>query len=135
VDINAGAKFKLNSKTSPIYVDYNTPLTGGTILAGELVKLYYNEVDDRFYVYTEDKYRIQRYRYSTKPGDGVTSILVNMANYDPSFDDLKVYQKNLPIFEDINYTKSGKYINLIGYETTEDDVFIFEVSKLVKVRL
>jgi hypothetical protein len=65
---------------------------------------------------------------------GETSISVGIAEFNPKYDKLDVYQNNVLLYEIDNYTVSsdGKTISLVGYSAVAGDVFLFYVWKMVR---
>lgn len=121
-----------NSPYFPIYIDYDTKLQDNMIRANDEFLLKYNAVEERFYVFGGEFYKLKTYQKAYTAKKGEISIKVNMEEFNPYTDELKVYYNNLPIFKDIDYTQNADVIVLNNYSTEQGDTFVFQVTKIVK---
>lgn len=134
VNLGASATLKINDYPAfPIYSG-NTKVASGP-QAGDILELSFNALENRFYVYNTTRYRLLKSNYIYYAKAGETRINFDIPSYNALIDNLHVYQNNSRLFEQVNYYLNETSIDLIGYESEEDDVFVFEVDQVVPVKL
>ena len=134
VNLGASATLKINDYPAfPIYSG-NTKVSSGP-QAGDILELSFNALENRFYVYNTTRYRIEKTNYIYYANEGETRIGFNIPSYNALVDNLHVYQNNMRLFDQVNYYLNETSIDLIGYETEADDVFVFEVDRVIPIKL
>lgn len=129
-----GIKLKVNlGEYYPIYYN-NAPVTKGLFSAGDVVCLRFNGVKNIFHICSEGAYtsRTVHYVYTATGGENI--IKFDIPEYTSGLNTVKVYQNNLRLFENINYTVMNRQISLINYTAAEGDMFYFEVDVISKLR-
>lgn len=132
VALARNCKVKINGLDAvPIYVDEN-PIDENMVAAGTVINLRYNAGDGKFYLTNGEVYKFKSFTnvYTATAGESVIDIGIN--GYQKDIDNLRVYQNNIPLLRDLNFTINNGKIYLIDYTTDDKDVFFFEVTRIVK---
>lgn len=132
-DMLANATLKVNTEAAyPIKINGNN-VPSNAYAAGQVLSLYYNDVLEEFDIMTYSDYKISSYNYHCTPAEGASIITFTIPNYVAGITPLRVYQNNLRLFEELNYTLSGNSIILNSYTTSADDIFYFEIDRVEKM--
>jgi hypothetical protein len=99
----------------------------GSLITNKTIPI--DKVDDNFF----NNVCIKTYNYSATPTSGTTSILVDIAEYNPNTDSISVYNGTTKLFKGTNYSLDGKNVNLIGITPDGSQTFNFEVQKITKL--
>lgn len=134
-DLVDNATLKVNDNEAyPIYVN-DDPIAYGPS-AGTILSLCFNEAESRFQLFSDtSKYKISTYNSSYHSEANENIINFNIAEFNPALDKLVVYQNNMRLFENVNYTLGAGFIKLIDYVTDKNDFFYFEVDRVVPITL
>lgn len=133
-DILDGANISINGGVPyPIYIN-DAPVPPSIYLANTTITLKIDDSDTWFNIVSDSKYSIKSYSYSHIATANESTIIFNIPEYIAGLDRVNVYLNNLKLFKGVNYTISGNKITLLNYTTNIDDLYIFEVDKIVKNR-
>lgn len=131
-DLGPNATLKVNNEPAlPIYNGNNRVEAGP--LAGEIINVSFNSLDNRFYIYGVSSFKLETTYYSNSPAEGSSTIPFNLS-YDALVDKLDVYYNGVKLFPDINYTLNESSITLLDFESEVGDLFTFELTQIVPVK-
>lgn len=131
-DLGPNATLRVNNEPAlPIYNGNNRVEAGP--LAGEIINVSFNSLDNRFYIYGVSSFKLETTYYSNSPEEGSSTIPFNLS-YNPLVDKLGVYYNGVKLFPDINYTLNESSITLLDFESEVGDLFTFELTQLVPVK-
>lgn len=134
-DMAAGSvTLQINGGT-PIHVVSNGGTnTVTTIPANSEVCLSYSAIKNKFTIISGELYKVKSRVYPMTCAGGETSFEPTLSDFNPLYDNIKVYQGNVRLFEGINYNLTGtNTITLINYAAKAGESFVFEVEKVVKL--
>lgn len=114
----------------PIYLNYKEAIRKG-LSAGDVLSLTYSAMYNKFFVNSSVAYKLERYTQNYVAIGGESEIAIEIAEFEPEFDKLKIYQNNVRLFEEINYRIADRKIFLIAYNCKEGDTFLIEMEKVV----
>lgn len=131
-DLGPNATLRVNNEPAlPIYNGNNRVEAGP--LAGEIINVSFNSLDNRFYIYGVSSFKLETTYYSNSPAEGSSTIPFNLS-YDALVDKLDVYYNGVKLFPDINYTLNESSITLLDFESEVGDLFTFELTQIVPVK-
>ena len=131
-DLGPNATLQVNDEPAlPIY-NGNNRVEGGP-LAGEIINVSFNSLDNRFYIYGVSTFKLETTYYSNSPDEGSSTIPFNLS-YNPLVDKLGVYYNGIKLFPDINYTLNESSITLLDFVSEVGDLFTFELTQIVPVK-
>ena len=131
-DLGPNATLKVNNEPAlPIYNGNNRVEAGP--LAGEIINVSFNSLDNRFYIYGISSFKLETTYYSNSPVEGSSTIPFKLS-YDALVDKLDVYYNGVKLFPDINYTLNESSITLLDFESEVGDLFTFELTQIVPVK-
>ena len=131
-DLGPNATLRVNNEPAlPIYNGNNRVEAGP--LAGEIINVSFNSLDNRFYIYGVSSFKLETTYYSNSPEEGSSTIPFNLS-YDALVDKLDVYYNGVKLFPDINYTLNESSITLLDFESEVGDLFTFELTQIVPVK-
>lgn len=131
-DLGPNATLRVNNEPAlPIYNGNNRVEAGP--LAGEIINVSFNSLDNRFYIYGVSSFKLETTYYSNSPAEGSSTIPFNLS-YDVLVDKLDVYYNGVKLFPDINYTLNESSITLLDFESEVGDLFTFELTQIVPVK-
>ena len=131
-DLGPNATLRVNSEPAlPIYNGNNRVEAGP--LAGEIINVSFNSLDNRFYIYGVSSFKLETTYYSNSPAEGSSTIPFKLS-YDVLVDKLDVYYNGVKLFPDINYTLNESSITLLDFESEVGDLFTFELTQIVPVK-
>ena len=131
-DLGPNATLQVNDEPAlPIY-NGNNRVEGGP-LAGEIINVSFNSLDNRFYIYGVSTFKLETTYYSNSPEEGSSTIPFNLS-YNPLVDKLGVYYNGIKLFPDINYTLNESSITLLDFVSEVGDLFTFELTQIVPVK-
>lgn len=134
VDIAPNATLKINDNPAfPIYNGNNRVQAGP--VAGDIINLSFNSLDNRFYIYDIAKFKLERTLYIANPKQGSSVIQFNFGSFNPLIDLLDVYLNGMKMFEHTNYEVGENSITLIDFTSETGDTFVFELIQLVPVKV
>lgn len=140
-DLGSDCQIRINDfEPVPIFTAIGTPLQDGQIRANTIISLRYNAQQNIFYLINPDLYNVKKDRVIFKL-DGVIyrgpmiTIPITLDNFIPGVDCLDVYYQNIKLFEEENYTLTGKNITLNGFYAQDGDVFVFERTRVMASNL
>ena len=115
----------------PIY-DGNNRVQEGP-LAGEIINVSYNSLDERFYIYGVSSFKLETTYEHKSPEVGTSEISFNLP-YNVLVDKLDVYYNGIKLFPNVNYTLNNSSITLLEFESEAGDLFTFELTQIVPVK-
>lgn len=131
-DLGPNATLRVNNEPAlPIYNGNNRVEAGP--LAGEIINVSFNSLDNRFYIYGVSSFKLETTYYSNSPAEGSSTIPFKLS-YDALVDKLDVYYNGVKLFPDINYTLNESSITLLDFESEVGDLFTFELTQIVPVK-
>lgn len=131
-DLGPNATLRVNNEPAlPIYNGNNRVEAGP--LAGEIINVSFNSLDNRFYIYGVSSFKLETTYYSNSPEEGSSTIPFKLS-YDALVDKLDVYYNGVKLFPDINYTLNESSITLLDFESEVGDLFTFELTQIVPVK-
>lgn len=131
-DLGPNATLRVNDEPAlPIYNGNNRVEAGP--LAGEIINVSFNSLDNRFYIYGVSSFKLETTYYSNSPEEGSSTIPFKLS-YDALVDKLDVYYNGVKLFPDINYTLNESSITLLDFESEVGDLFTFELTQIVPVK-
>lgn len=129
-DVEAGATLSINGGQSyPIYLNYKEPIKRG-LLKDDVLNITYSALYHKYFTNASVAYRLQHYKYEYIAKGGENTITINISEYEPNFDELKVYQNSIRLLENTHYKIVDRKIVLIGYIAESNDLFLFELDKV-----
>ena len=119
-DLGPNATLRVNNEPAlPIYNGNNRVEAGP--LAGEIINVSFNSLDNRFYIYGVSSFKLETTYYSNSPEEGSSTIPFKLS-YDALVDKLDVYYNGVKLFPDINYTLNESSITLLDFESEIGDL-------------
>lgn len=132
------ATISVNGGTAiPIYRDYFNRIVTGDVFEEEVVSLFYNAEENRFYMFDGINYKLKciALMYTTVQANE-NKFDISALDYDDTKDILEVYQDGIHLVEDANYKNNHNgTISLIGYQVNEDVEFTFVVHAIRKINI
>lgn len=131
-DLGPNATLQVNDEPAmPIYNGNNRVEAGP--LAGEIINVSFNSLENRFYIYGISTFRLETTYYHNSPEPGTTTVPFNLS-YNPLMDKLAIWYNGARMFEDINYSMNESSITLLDFESEAGDLFTFELTQIVPVK-
>lgn len=113
----------------PIYLNYKEKVRG-VLKAGDVLNITFSAIYNKFFVNAQTAYGLVHYSYTYEAIGGESEILIDIPDWEPLTDKLLIYQNNIRLIENINYTFSGRNIVLTGYAADIGDVFVVELERV-----
>lgn len=128
--IESGATLSVNGGFAyPIYLNYKEPVKSG-LLEGDVLNITFSAMYSKFFVNSSVAYKLQHYSHLYTAAGGESSIVIDISEFEPNYDELIVHQNSIRLVQDLHYTISGRHIILIDYNAEPGDVFLFEIDKV-----
>lgn len=121
----------------PIYRDYFNRIATGDVFEEEVLSLFYNAEENRFYMFDGLNYKLKcvSLMYTTVQANENT-FDISALDYEDGKDILEVYQDGIHLVEDANYRNNHNgTISLIGYQVNGDVEFTFLIHSIRKINI
>ena len=119
----------------PIYMDFYNRIIGGTLYPNEVVSLFYNDQEKRFYAFTGLPFHVTTSElvYTTVE-DGEVNFNYEALDFDYMMDHLTVYQDGIRLVNNYNYRDNyNGSISLLGYTAKKNTEFTFLATRLSRM--
>lgn len=128
-DIMPGATLSVNGAPPiPIYLNYKDPIKAG-LKEGDVMSLTYSKLNNKFFVNASVAYKLLHYRYVYECHGGESTIAIDIADFEPGYDNLHVSHNNLKLIEGINYNIDGHNL-VLTYNAEAGDIIEMEMDKV-----
>lgn len=130
-------KVSINGEEAiPIYRDFFNTIKAGDNLANDVISLFYNAEENKFYQFAGIPYKnsVRSVVYTTVQKEEST-FNIEALGYDNGISDhLDVYQDGIHLVEDAHYVNNGNgSISLLGYAVDANVEFTFTASNIEKM--
>lgn len=135
--IEADATLTFNGKTIPIYRDFFNTIQRGDAFEKDVLSLFYNADENRFYMFDGIQYRLHttHLMYTTVQNDEDT-FDISALDYLATVDKLDVYQDGIHLVEGANFENNyNGTISLLGYTAEKDTEFTFSCTGIYKMNI
>lgn len=119
----------------PIYMDFYNRIIGGAVYPNEVISLFYNDQEKRFYAFTGLPFHITTSElvYTTVE-DGEVNFNYEALDFDYMMDHLTVYQDGIRLVNNYNYRDNyNGSISLLGYTAKKNTEFTFLATRLSRM--
>lgn len=119
----------------PIYMDFYNRIIGGAVYPNEVISLFYNDQEKRFYAFTGLPFHVTTSElvYTTVE-DGEVNFNYEALDFDYMMDHLTVYQDGIRLVNNYNYRDNyNGSISLLGYTAKKNTEFTFLATRISRM--
>lgn len=119
----------------PIYFDFYNRITRGMIFPQQVISLFYNEAEKRFYAFTALPFHVvtSELVYTTVE-DRESTFNYQPLDFDYLTDHLTVYQDGIRLIPNKHYKDNyNNSISLLGYTAPKDTEFTFVADRIARL--